>query len=170
VTILRGVCAAVDAAHRRNLIHRDLKPENLFLARDGPSEQVKVLDFGVAKFLPSDTQVTQDADTGAGAMVGTMQYMGPEQLGGEPVDVSWDLWALAVVAYEILAGAKPFSGRTAAQWHAAVMGGRLVPISVHLPDAPPRWQEFFARALALDRRVRPASASALLSDFESALT
>ena len=162
---LRGVAAAVEAAHRRQLIHRDLKPENIFLVRSETGEVPKVLDFGVAKFLPAAGDST--LDTGTGLLVGTLHYMAPEQVRGEPVDLSWDLWALAVIAYELLTGARPFAG-AGAEWQGALLAGRFTPIAQHLPEAPPRWQEFFARALALEPAPRPNSAREFLAEFEQA--
>src|SRR3990167_9347179 len=97
---LRGVAAAVEAAHRRQLIHRDLKPENIFLVRGEAGEAPKGLGSGVAKFLPSAGDST--LDTGTGLLVGTLHYMAPEQVRGAPVDPSWDLWALAVIAYALV--------------------------------------------------------------------
>jgi hypothetical protein len=123
--ILRGVCAAVEAAHRQGLIHRDLKPENIFLV-EGETDWAKVLDFGVAKFLPSATSQST-VDTSPGVLVGTLQYMSPEQLRGQEVQPGWDLWALAVAAYEALAGELPFPAATAAEWHGAVLAGRFTP-------------------------------------------
>ena len=113
VEVFRGVCGAVEAAHRHHLVHRDLKPENIFLTdRAGGGATVKVLDFGVAKPLAgSDEALEPDdgaADTEIGVLVGTIGYLSPEQLLGERPEVSWDLWALAVVAYEALTGALPF--------------------------------------------------------------
>ncbi len=167
VEIFRGVCAAVEAAHRKQLIHRDLKPENIFLARGETGEISKVLDFGIAKFLPSATGSTGDTGT---ALVGTLRYMAPEQLRGEPVNAVWDLWALAVVAYEVLTGAYPFAGATPAEWHSAVLAGRFTPVDTHLAEAPDRWQEFFARAFALDPAQRPDSAQAFISELQRTLT
>ncbi len=164
--ILREVCAAAEAAHRRQLIHRDLKPENVFLVREQDREQAKVLDFGVAKFLPSDTQAT--ADTDPTALLGTWHYMGPEQLRGLPVEVGWDLWALAVMAYEMLTAVRPFQGASAVEWHSAVLSGRFVPLAAHLPEAPASWQEFFASAFAAERARRPASASEFFTRFQRA--
>lgn len=167
VEILRGVCAAVDAAHRRRLIHRDLKPENIFLARAETGETAKVLDFGIAKFLSLATQTAPD--TGSTLLVGTLHYMSPEHLRGEPAHASWDLWALAVVAYEMLTGAYPFAGATAAECHSAVLMGRFTPLAVHLPESPACWQAFFARAFSLNLRDRPTSAQMFFAQLESSL-
>jgi tRNA A-37 threonylcarbamoyl transferase component Bud32 len=167
IAILRDVCAAVEAAHQRQLVHRDLKPENIFLARTEVRETAKVLDFGIAKFLPTSSQ--QTADTGPGALIGTMRYMSPEQLRGGAVDMAWDLWALTVVAYEMLTGAYPFRGSTAAEYHGAILNGKITPVSDFVPEAPQSWQEFFARALALESSRRPTSAAGFLSELEQAL-
>jgi len=176
--ILNAVCSAVDAAHHRQLIHRDLKPENIFLARNpaagGPPETVKVLDFGVAKSIstPQETPVTQATtiDTGPGMLVGTAAYMSPEQLMGEAVSTSWDLWALSVVAYEMLTGAHPFAPKPGADWARAVLAGTFTPIQQHLPQAPARWHEFFARAFAVSSATRPSSARDFLEQLEKALS
>ncbi len=166
--VLRGVTAAVDAAHRRQLIHRDLKPENIFLARDEDGETAKILDFGIAKFLPSATGPT--ADTGTGLLVGTLYYMAPEQLRGEHLHASWDLWALAVIAYEMLTGTHPFAaGGTAVECQAALLAGRATLVAFHLPESPARWQEFFDCALALEPTRRPASARLFCSELDRAL-
>ncbi len=175
VEILRGVCAAVEAAHRRQLIHRDLKPENIFLTRGEAAEIPKVLDFGIAKFVPAATQATAGvtqpiADTAAGLLLGTMNYMSPEQLRGECVGEVWDLWALAVIAYEMLLGAAPFAGSTPGEWHGRVLAGRFTPLAEHLPDVPPRWEEFFTRTFSLDRSERPNSARAFFTELERALS
>jgi tRNA A-37 threonylcarbamoyl transferase component Bud32 len=167
LAILRGTCAAVEAAHRRQLVHRDLKPENIFLARGEAGEIVKVLDFGIAKFLPSAEQPT--ADTGPGALIGTVRYMSPEQLRGGAVGVGWDVWALGVVTYEMLAGAHPFEATTAAEYHSAILSGQVTPVSAHVPDAPPSWQEFFVQALSLDSASRPPSAQEMLAGLNKAL-
>jgi eukaryotic-like serine/threonine-protein kinase len=161
--ILRCVCAAVDAAHRRQLIHRDLKPENVFLARAETGESAKVLDFGLAKFLPA--RLEQTLDTDPGALVGTIRYMGPEQLRGQPVDPTWDLWALTVMAYEMLTGEQPFASSGV-----AVERGSFIPVNQHLAEAPERWQGFFARGFALDEGQRPPTARVFISELERALS
>jgi tRNA A-37 threonylcarbamoyl transferase component Bud32 len=172
VEIFRGVCAAVAAAHQHHLIHRDLKPANIFLAQgsDG-AEVVKVLDFGVAKLLPvmDDSTPTQTRDeTGTGVLVGTPAYMSPEQLrGGEP-DPAWDLWALAVVAYEALTGALPFAGDRIG-WQAEVLAGAFTPPCVHVAEPPMAWEPFFRHCFSTRRSERPASAAEFLERLQAAL-
>jgi len=165
LAILRDVTAAVEAAHRRHLVHRDLKPENICLVSTGSGERAKVLDFGLAEFLvPTDAEPLMTHRTG-GAVLGTPLYMAPEQLlGGDP-DPSWDLWALAIIAFEMVCGSHPFA--SAAFGH----DGRLRPSAddPRLLQLPNGLQPFFARALALDRRARPASAAVLLAEFERGL-
>lgn len=104
LAILRDLASAVDAAHARHLVHRDLKPENVFLAGDS-KDQVKLLDFGLAKSLAVDTERETAAATGSGIVLGTVHDMGPDQLRGQVAELSWDSWAIAVMAYEMLAGA-----------------------------------------------------------------
>jgi tRNA A-37 threonylcarbamoyl transferase component Bud32 len=174
LAILRGVCGAVEAAHLRQLVHRDLKPDNVFLVSDGGSAHldVKVLDFGVAKPLSAQDEppgALPPGDTEVGVLVGTVGYMSPEQVLGEPPSVTWDVWALAVVAYEALAGALPFPVPSREAWRQSVLAGRPTPLDAHQPDAPPAWMDFFARALNLDRRQRPGSAGQFFVEFARAL-
>ena len=175
VGIFRGVCSAVEAAHHHQLIHRDIKPENIFLVgdRDAGSETIKVLDFGIAKFLPGGEQGTAIptiGETDTGILVGTPGYISPEQLLGEKPALSWDLWALAVTAYETLAGALPFPTSTWDHWRQAVLAGRYTPLSEHLADPPAPWQGFFSRALAADLTQRPQSAAEFVRHMGQALT
>ncbi len=156
IAILRPVASAIDAAHERHLVHRDLKPENVFLVDVKGSPLPKVLDFGLARALtPEDAD---DRLTQSGVFMGTPQYMAPEQLRGERPDVSWDRWALALMAYEMLTGHVPFAGPF----------GALVP---EAPDAAlarglggplAGARDAFADALALDPVRRPASAVILI--------
>jgi Protein kinase domain len=173
VEILRGVCSAVGAAHRQHLIHRDLKPANIFLARgsQGGGETVKVLDFGVAKFLPHGDEATPTqtrSGTHSGVLVGTPTYMSPEQLLGGTLEPAWDLWALAVVAYEALTGALPFAG-SGTDWQRAVLAGSFTPLRQHRADAPAAWESFFGRCFSSDRGRRPASAAGFFEELDQAL-
>ena len=175
VEVFRGACAAVDAAHRRRLVHRDLKPENIFLARTGEDDggsTVKVLDFGVAKPLVPALAGEGPrglVETAAGVLVGTVGYMSPEQLLGEKPDVGWDLWALAVVAYECLAGALPFPVASADAWRHLVLDGRPAPLGDRLENPPAAWQHFFDRALGSDRSLRPRTAGEFFRQLQQSL-
>jgi adenylate cyclase len=167
VEVLRDVCAAIDAAHRSRLVHRDLKPENIFLVHTGDNRIAKVLDFGLAKGLPSQTAMTTHAESGR--LEGTLLYMPPEQLHGGPVDMAWDVWALAVVTYEMLAGAHPFARATVAECCAAVLLGNFARLAVALPEAPPHWDEFFVRAFTLDPAKRLQSVQEFQAELERTL-
>jgi len=169
--VFRGVCTAVEEAHRRRLVHRDLKPENVFLARtDDGGEIVKVLDFGIAKFLSEDVPGARSlCETSAGMLVGTPNYLSPQQLLGEASDAQSDLWALAVTAYECLTGTLPFPTANRDQWRNAVLAGRYVPLERNLRDAPERWRAFFVGCLAVGRELRPRTASEFLERMELAL-
>ena len=162
--VMRGVCQAVDAAHRRQLIHRDLKPDNIFLTLE---EIPKVLDFGIAKFVSSALDST--ALTATGAVVGTVGYMAPEQLSGGAPHPSWDLWALAVVAYEILAGGRPFAEASALDWLGAVAAGKWIRLTGRQPELPSSLDTLFARAFSLDPAERPTGALVLMGSLEQAL-
>jgi tRNA A-37 threonylcarbamoyl transferase component Bud32 len=175
LNIFRGVTAAVIAAHQQQLIHRDLKPENIYLAHalGGTEETVKVLDFGIAKFLPacgSDEQTRSALETNTGLLIGTLAYMSPEQLNGENPAVSWDLWSLAVVAYEALTGALPFPFQPALDWRRSIMACSFTPLSEYLPDSPQRWHIFFAQMFSTDLTVRAKSASEFLRSLEEAFS
>jgi tRNA A-37 threonylcarbamoyl transferase component Bud32 len=163
LNILRDLAAAIETAHQRQLIHRDLKPENVWLVIDGAREQAKVLDFGLATSLTA-------ADGAAlalagGTIAGTPLYMAPEQLRGEEPLRSWDLWALAVIAFEMVCGVHPFA-MTALGREGAARRAEDEDRFAGLPDG---LRAYFARALAIGRDARPASAAHLLTEFEQSL-
>jgi eukaryotic-like serine/threonine-protein kinase len=160
IRILRNVCAAVEAAHRRQLVHRDLKPENIFLARSDAGEVAKVLDFGIAKILADDNsqdRTRHAVGTGPGAIVGTLRYMAPEQLRGEEVQHGADMWALGVIAYEMLTGQHPFSV-------VGPGGGAANPTGIS-----PAADRFFAQALAVNPSSRSTSATRFVEDLAAAM-
>jgi hypothetical protein len=127
----RALASALAAAHDRGIVHRDLKPENVMRT---PSGQIKVLDFGVARFLDAaDDRPSQAPLTGDGFVLGTPAYMSPEQLRGQPVDVRSDLFSLGIVLYELLTGVHPFGGRDPASTIARILERDAPPIPV-LPD------------------------------------
>ncbi len=107
------ISSGIGRAHALGVVHRDLKPGNIFITREGEQELVKLVDFGIAKVDPEALQISQIIGTQRGALLGTPQYMSPEQIRGKiNVDHRTDLWALAVIACECLTGQLPFSGRS----------------------------------------------------------
>jgi len=168
--VLRGVSSAISAAHDRGLVHRDLKPENIFLQTLPSGWVPKVLDFGIAKALDHGERATGSAAVGTagGVLVGTLEYMAPEQVAGDDVSRSWDVWALTVVAYEMLTGRHPFRRGVAVG-----MPEDATDIAAHggVDHAPlPRCvQAFFHRALAPDRAQRPPDPDTFLADIEQVL-
>jgi serine/threonine-protein kinase len=168
LAVLRDACSALGAAHHRQLVHRDLKPENIFLVADHSGETAKILDFGIARFLSTAT-LQPTVDTAPGAVMGTLRYMSPEQWrGGEPA-AAWDLWALAVVAYEMLTGTYPFEGHSPADWFGAGVATNFIPLAATLPEGPHAGQEFFERAFAVEPARRPRSADEFHDELQRAL-
>src|ERR687892_2223563 len=141
LAILAQVAGALDAAHRRALVHRDVKPANVLLDEDG---HVYLTDFGITKQLGGES-------TDTGRMVGTLDYLAPEQIRGDPVDGRTDCYALACMLYECLAGAPPFRRATEAETLWAHMQEQPAP----LPDYP--WLDpVLRKALAKGREKRYA--------------
>jgi eukaryotic-like serine/threonine-protein kinase len=140
VTLVTQLCRALGRAHELGVVHRDIKPANLFLVDAGGGLHVKVLDFGVAKILHGDLDMTA-----TGALLGTPYYMSPEQLiAPRLVDHRADLWATAVVAYACLVGSLPFLGDTLGALSVAVHSGEFAAPSslrAHLPHALDAWMK-----------------------------
>lgn len=167
--ILGGVCVGLEAAHENGLVHRDLKPENIFLTRRAEGQAAKILDFGLAKFLVSPTSsAAATVGTVPGVLVGTPLYMSPNQLNGEVASAAWDIWALAVITYEMLTGAHPFPAGSVGQMHHSIVNGQFTPLANHLPDAPVEWQQFFERALSPISAARPQSATEFITSLRKA--
>ena len=164
--ISSDVCAALAAAHRRNLVHRDLKPENIFLVVSESGEVAKLLDFGLAKFVSNCTE-ERTVDTAAGAVLGTTRYMSPEQRSGQAPHHAWDLWALAVMTYEMLTGSYPF-GSDSRDRLAAGPVVPFTPIATYVPGAAKKWQALFEHSFSRELSDRHDSAEAFLSELQSA--
>jgi len=165
--ILDGIVAAVEAAHRRRIVHRDLKPENVILACGDAGEVPKVLDFGLARLLP--TGEASEHETATCAVVGTPRYMAPEQLTGGGADPSWDLWGLAVMAFEMLTGEHPLEGTGDRDWRGALLAGRRRAARLPMAEMSASLDAFFSRALAAEKESRPQSPAELIRGLREAL-
>ncbi len=127
---LLQICEALAYVHAHGMVHRDLKPANIMVDED---RNVKLMDFGLAKFLAEDSVVTA-----SGRIVGTYRYMAPEQLMGEPVDGRSDLYSVGVMLYEFLAGRPPFDARTPAEMWRMVLEHEPAPLRALNPHADPQ--------------------------------
>jgi serine/threonine-protein kinase len=148
-------CLGVAEAHARGIVHRDLKPSNLFVTRrsDG-TPLVKVLDFGIVKALHPDERFVR-AETTTASIMGTPQYMSPEQIrSSRSVDRRTDVWSLGVVLFEILAGTRPFDGATASEICAQIAADPPIPLRVCRPDLPAELDAVVLRCLAKERGRR----------------
>jgi serine/threonine protein kinase len=163
--LLRQMGQALTAAHQQGVIHRDLKPENIMLQIAGAEEHVRLIDFGIATVL--DT-----AEAGSGRItqvVGTRDYMSPEQLQGRPSHAS-DIYALGVIAYEMLTGRRPFNPETAAQLLELQRGGvKIMPCDLR-PSLPRAAQAVILKSLSFAPEDRYASAKDFTEDLARALT
>src|SRR2546428_5658646 len=148
------IASALAAAHRAGIIHRDLKPENVMLT---PESYVKVLDFGLAKLTEhpaANSAVSTLINTEPGMIIGTAQYMSPEQARGLEMDARTDIWSLGVVLYEMITGHIPFEGATKSDMIASILDREPRPLTSHSPDLPSELWRIVKKALRKDREER----------------
>jgi eukaryotic-like serine/threonine-protein kinase len=161
---------ALSTAHAAGIVHRDLKPGNVMLTESG----VKLLDFGLAKLLPTSAPAAEGSArlteefsvTGQRAIIGTLAYMAPEQLEGKAVDARTDLFAFGALFYEMLTGRRAFGGATQASVITAIMSADPPPLSSFEPLPPPALERVVRRCLAKDPRARWQSAADLADELK----
>src|ERR1700726_2553500 len=165
------IADALDKAHRKGVTHRDLKPGNIMLTKSG----TKLLDFGLAKLkqevAPANVQLSQlptanDPLTAQGTIVGTLQYMAPEQLEGKEVDARTDIFAFGAVAYEMATGKRAFEGKSQASLIAAILEREPPPMSSLQPMTPPALDRVVKKCLRKDRDDRWQSARDITDELK----
>jgi serine/threonine protein kinase len=156
--VLIPVVSAVGTAHASGVVHRDLKPENVFLVDLGQGRRdARVLDFGIAKLTPASDEAPQASITTAGAVLGTLHYMAPEQVFCErDLDHRVDVWALGVILYECVTGRRPTEGENAGQVLKVITSTRIPRVERWAPDLPGEVADLIMRMLARRREKRPS--------------
>jgi eukaryotic-like serine/threonine-protein kinase len=165
------VASALAAAHEAGVVHRDIKPENIMLRPDG---YVKVLDFGIAKLTEQrpasdhyEVGTTAVLETRAGLVLGTGQYMSPEQARGQKVDARSDIWSLGVVLYEMVRGSPPFRGETPSDCIASILTTEPPPLSSVLADVPIKLESILQKALRKNSDDRYQTIKEMLADLRN---
>lgn len=171
------VASALDEAHSAGIIHRDLKPDNVMVRSNGLA---KVLDFGIAKLSEpaasasslnlsgEDATAIKPHSTSPGMIIGTANYMSPEQAKGQEIDARSDIFSFGIVFYEMLTGKPPFAGETALETISSILKDEPQPLSQLQPDIPNEIERIAGKALRKDREERYQTAKDLLIDLKEA--
>src|SRR5262245_13570268 len=166
VRIVLQICGALEAAHRGGVIHRDLKPDNILIEKVHDTERVKVLDFGIAKLKETKTDAFL---TQAGTIIGTPQYMSPEQCQGKPLDPASDIYSIGILLYEMLSGTVPFDGESILQVVYDQLHAPPRPLREISPDTPAPLAQVVMRALEKEPADRQSSATQLSDELKQAV-
>lgn len=170
--VAQQTASAISAAHDAGIVHRDIKPENIMLRRDGI---VKVLDFGLAKlteeYVASRIGIEPDmgtlVQTNPGTVMGTLEYMSPEQARAQETDTRSDVWSLGVVIYEMVTGLGAFARKTSADTLAAILADEPPPLAEVNPATPPELQTIVTKTLQKKRSERYQTVKELLADLRA---
>jgi eukaryotic-like serine/threonine-protein kinase len=150
--IAERLCWALDAAHQRGVVHRDIKPSNVILSPDSENEiEPKLIDFGLAKVA---AQSSEKGLTRTGQIVGTPDYMSPEQIANKEVDARSDVYSLGCLVFEMCVGRPPFTGGDDVQVLYQQLQVKPDRVEDHVPDAPPEIDKLLGKALAKEPGAR----------------
>jgi len=150
---LGQMCSGLHHAHQLHIIHRDLKPENVMLVpEEADRDKAVVMDFGLAKENRADPSVAKL--TATGIILGTPEFMSPEQIRGRSLDARSDIYALAIVAFEMFTTKLPFSGRSAQEMMIARLRGKPATLRQYRPDFPAALESVLMRAMAVEPEQR----------------
>lgn len=164
VGFIEDIAAGLHEVHELGVVHRDLKPENIILIAEADGrDRAVLLDFGLA--VGHDPEITRPRLTKTGMVVGTQEFMSPEQMSGKSLDRRSDIYALAFMAYEMLTGELPLRGNTLRELALARLKGELIPIRTRRPELPEAVEQVLSRALA----VEPADRYRTTREFAEAL-
>jgi eukaryotic-like serine/threonine-protein kinase len=170
--IASQIASALQTAHSAGIVHRDIKPDNVMIRADGLA---KILDFGIAKLSETPTNIgeedataIQKPSTSPGMIIGTANYMSPEQAKGKEIDARSDIFSFGIVFYEMLTGKRAFEGETALESISSILKDEPQPISRFLPEVPNEIERIVNKTLRKDREERYQTAKDLLIDLKDA--
>ncbi|MBI4854789.1 MAG: serine/threonine protein kinase [Acidobacteria bacterium] len=166
--ILRQLCEAMDSAHKRGILHRDLKPENIMIAKDPSGKEIlKLADFGLVKLTQPDGEITKGAAlTEVGEIFGTPHFMSPEQIMGQPVGASADIYSLGVMLYQMMTGKIPLEGTDVRNLLVTKISQDIPPPSKKFSFVSQAYDNLFKTVLARDPEDRYKSAGEFYQAFQ----
>lgn len=168
LNLLKHICPGLDAIHQEGIVHRDLKPANIMIKKVKDKEVGVILDLGIAKIVSGPKDKTLMKLTKTGVVVGTIQYLSPEQCLGKPLDNRTDIYALGIIIYELLTGVLPYESDTVQGWLFEHLQTKPMPLRNYNPTIPNQLDNVILWALEKKRENRPQTTIEFLEKFAQA--